>query len=122
LGEPPREPFEADELVGVEARFDRLGSEVVGVVKVCRSPPMGPVLWVAVLAIGQVLGRDGLEPNVKEKVAGEAIEQGGETADSRNGDDSPCAGHPGGLTQRLEAVLAPRQVVPGAEPSSGTAS
>jgi len=75
MTEPSGEAFQTNESDDVETRSFELSSQLLGLVKVGRREPMGPIVRISMLALSQVSFDDPSELRVEEIAACEPIKE-----------------------------------------------
>jgi hypothetical protein len=109
--EPSCETLYADDFGQHEAGRGDLVRELLGAMEERSREPVRPVPWVRVPPIGQVALNDVSELRVEQVPTRETVEQRGESADGRNGDQAVGSYDSSGFLENSEAVGELLQVV-----------
>jgi hypothetical protein len=113
LSEPMRQSFDSYEVEHFESHRAQLVTKFPRMMEVGRREPMRPILWIAMLASGQVPFHDSPELWIEQESPSQAVEERGEPADCGHGEDAARSKDPTSLSQCLKAVRALGQVVKG---------
>ena len=116
---PTRKTFQANDLKHLEARFLRLGPQLVGVMEERSREPVRPVLRVAVLAVVQVSFDHVAELWVKQESSGETVEQRRKARDRGRKDVTARANDTSSLGEGEDAVAPVGEVIERAKDQHG---
>lgn len=111
MAQPSGEAFETDQLDDFEAGLFEFAPKLLWIMEKGRREPMRAIIWIAVLALGEIPLDDLPELGIEEEPSGQTIEERGKAADRRHRNQPTRHNHAQALAQSLLPVVMVRQVV-----------